>query len=342
MTAECASSRCVYRTGLTVFIALLCVTASAARLTAEDCFPNTADPFAGNWKGRWWEKEKVNPDIAAQVVAIANGRYRVRLVSKPFLRCPPLAIVEAEPKGDTLSFEGGGHWGKIKDGQFSGGRITGKATFEMKKTAYPSPTLGAAPPDGALVLFDGTNLDQWQDPVGWEILGDGTLMVTPKGRYLVTKEAFMDVTVHVEFRTPWIPRAKGQQRGNSGVFFQDAFEVQVLDSYGLEGYYNECGAVYKVSAPRVNAAAPPLEWQTYDITYRAPRFDTAGAVTALPRITVYHNGVCVQDDVELLWRSGYQEKERLSPMPTEPEPFKIQGHGNYLQYRNIWIQTLEE
>lgn len=111
----------------------------------------------------------------------------------------------------------------------------------------------------------------------------------------------------------------------------------MLDSFGLEGYYNECGGLYKVAAPLVNACLPPLEWQTYDITYRAPRYDDAGKLVENPRITVYQNGVLIQKDTEIPWITAWKEVERLAPPPKDAGPIKLQGHGNYVQYRNIWV-----
>ncbi len=322
--------------------ALVAMPAAAARPAAEDMFPTKADPFSGSWKGRWWEKEEVSPDIAAQVIPLGNDMYQIRLVSKLFMRCPVLAIIEAERKGKTLKFDDAKFRGVIKGDTFTGGRRTGKATFEMKRFAHESPTMGAAAPAGSLVLFDGSNLDQWDGTKGWIILEDGTLMVTPEGKELTTKQPFKDCKLHVEFRTPLMSQSRGQQRGNSGVSLQGTYEVQILDSYGLEGYYNECGALYKVSAPRVNACAPPLDWQTYDITYRAPRFDGAGTVAESPRITVIQNGICIQDNREMPWITGWKEKDRLRPAPRDPGPIKLQGHHNFVQFRNVWLVDLGE
>jgi len=139
-----------------------------------------------------------------------------------------------------------------------------------------------------------------------------------------------------------MPSARGQQRGNSGVFFQSTYEVQILDSYGLEGYYNECGALYKVAAPKVNACAPPLQWQTYDIIYRAPRHDANGKLVEFPRMTVRHNGVLIHNDQEMPWRTDWKEEGRLKPAPTEPGNIKMQAHGNYVQFRNIWAVDLAD
>ena len=309
----------------------------AAGRSAEDVFPTDIDPFMGNWKGRWSENEDVDPDIAAQVIPRSRGRYEIRLVSKLFMRCPPLAIIEAEPDGGTLAFDDADYRGEIKGDSFTGSDRRGRKTFTMKRYIHECPTMGAPPPEGAVALFDGSGFDPWETAEGWELLEGGAAMVTPAGEYLVSKDRFKDVKLHLEFRLPYMPGSGGQQRGNSGVFLQDTYEVQILDSFGLEGYYNECGALYKVSAPKVNACFPPLEWQTFDITYRAPRHDANGELTEHPRMTVYHNGILIQKDQEMPWITGWKEKDRLEPAPTEPGPVKLQGHNNYLQFRNIWL-----
>ena len=163
------------------------------------------------------------------------------------------------------------------------------------------------------------------------------MMVTPKAKYIQSKQSFSDIDMHIEFRNSFMPKSRGQQRSNSGVFLQDAYEVQVLDSYGLEGYYDECGALYKVAAPMVNACSPPLQWQTYDIEYRAPRFDGAGNLKENARITVRHNGKLIHNDQELWWITAWTEEERLGPAPRQPGHIQLQSHGNYVQFRNIWV-----
>lgn len=309
-------------------------------LSAEDVFPADVDPLMGDYVGRWTSEEFIDPALAAQVIALGRDRYRVKLMTKLDMRCPVLLSVEVTRSGKGLSFEKKPYSGKIRRGVFTGGR--GKGIFELKKVTRLSPTLGAKPPAGAVVLFDGSGLDAWESPVGWEVTDDGLMMVTPKGQTLASKGRFLDIQLHVEFRTPFMPRSRGQQRGNSGIFCQENYEVQILDSYGLEGDYTECGALYKLSAPHVNACAPPLQWQTYDITYRAPRFDPSGKKLHNGRMTVYHNGVLIHNDQELKWLTMYTEAQRLAPAPSEAEPILLQGHSNYVQYRNLWLEELGE
>jgi hypothetical protein len=299
-------------------------------------FPDEVDPFMGDYVGRWSEEEKVDPAINAEVFPLGKDLYQIRIVAMLNRRASPKLITEAKAEGGRIAFEDGGYRGVIENGIFTGGKTKGKATFEMKHVVRESPTLGKESPAGAVVLFDGGNFDAWQNTEDWVVVDD-ILMVTPKGKVLETKQTFGDVDLHIEFRTPLMASSRGQGRGNCGVQLHGAYEIQVLDSYGLEGYYNECGALYKLSAPRVNACAPPLQWQTYDIKYTAPRYNDDGELKSLGRMTVYHNGILIQDDVELEWRTEWTEKERLKPPPSEPGRIKLLAHSNYVQFRNIWL-----
>ena len=312
----------------------------ARAAAADDAFPEQPDPFMGDYVGRWDPSEDVNPDIAAQIAPLGKDTYRIRLVSKLDMRCPPLTQIEVKPKKGVLEFKDGSLYGSTDGTTFTGGR--GKRTFSMTKTIRQSPDASLAPPDNATVLFDGSNLDAWTGTNDWTILDNGVLMVTPDGDYLVSKGTWRDVKLHVEFRLPYMPLSRGQGRGNSGVFLQDKYEVQILDSFGLEGYYDECGALYKLAAPHVNACFPPLQWQTYDITYRAPQYDDAGKLLENGRMTVYQNGVLIHNDQELKWITEWTEEGRLKPPPREPGHIKLQGHNNYVQFRNIWLVELED
>lgn len=323
-----------------LLLALLLSGAAAADYT--EVYPEEGDPFTGNYVGRWSEAEDVDPEVSAQVIPLGRDRYMIRVAAKLDMRCPPKFVVEeAEAEDGAIEFREGPFHGRIADGKITGGRgRAGTYTFTMEKVELASPSLGAAPPEGAIVLYGGDSLDAWDQTDGWRILEDGTLLVTPEAEDLKTKQLFGDCRLHVEFRTAYMPRSRGQQRSNSGVIVQDEYEVQVLDSFGLEGYYDECGALYKVSAPHVNACRPPLQWQTYDIEFRAARFDDQGNVTAYPRMTVHHNGVRIQADEPLPWRTAWKEKDRLQPPPTQPGHIKLQSHSNYVQFRNIWVVDL--
>jgi hypothetical protein len=197
------------------------------------------------------------------------------------------------------------------------------------------------PPEGALVLFDGSNLDAWERRDGkgkatWKLIGDGSMEV--RGGDIVTRQKFDgSFRLHVEFRVPYMPNARGQGRGNSGVYLQGRYEVQVLDSYGLESKNNDCGAIYEVAAPRVNACKAPTVWQSYDITFHAPRCENGKKVEPA-RVTVVHNGVLIHDDVKIpvdYTRAG------MPGDPCTPGPILLQDHGNPVQYRNIWLLPLK-
>ncbi|HUT25275.1 MAG TPA: DUF1080 domain-containing protein [Sumerlaeia bacterium] len=178
---------------------------------------------------------------------------------------------------------------------------------------------------------------KWKIVEGGAAAGGGAMEITPRTGSIISKREFRDHELHLEFRTPFEPKARGQGRGNSGVYFQSRYEIQVLDSYGLEGLSNECGGIYGVGAPRVNMCAPPLQWQTYDVTFRAPRFDAAGQKTENARLTAYHNGVLIHDNIEVPGLTTAGMGGDLS----KPAGLYLQDHGNPVRYRNIWVVELD-
>ena len=191
------------------------------------------------------------------------------------------------------------------------------------KVYRQSPTLGQCPPWGSIVLFDGTHTEHFKDGK----IEDGLLKEGCE-----TKVAYGDFQLHLEFRLPYQPTARGQGRANSGVYIQSRYEMQVLDSFGLDGIDNECGALYKQRAPDLNMCLPPLTWQTYDIWFRGPRFGSDGKKIENARITAWLNGVAVQNKVDVTAKTGGGAQEG-----TKPLVMKLQNHGNPIRFRNIWL-----
>jgi hypothetical protein len=198
------------------------------------------------------------------------------------------------------------------------------------------------PPSDAIVLFDGKSLSEWNGRDGraqWTV-ADGALTVAAGTGDIVTRRAFGDVQLHIEWRTPARVEGEGQGRGNSGVFLMERYEVQVLDSHGNETYVNgQAGAVYKQYPPLVNASRPPGEWQSYDIFFTAPRFRADGTLERPATITVLQNGVLVQNHVEVRGTTTNVGEPRYQRHP-EKAPLKLQDHVNPVSYRNIWIREL--
>jgi len=241
---------------------------------------------------------------------MVSSRRRITMVSLLFIAITVPAVRAVPPVGG-----GGGISSRHKD-----------------RLPY-SP--GSEPPAQAVVLFNGKDLSNWRQPDGqpavWKVK-DGVMTVT-RGN-IVTDETFTDAFIHVEFRTPDMPQASGQAKGNSGVYLQGRYEIQVLDSYGINlPGKGDCGAIYGQYAPLVGACKPPLEWQTYDAIFRAPRVDAAGRVTEPPRITVLHNDMVIHNNVELLGPTvGH-----LDANVGAPGPLLLQDHGSPVQYRKIWL-----
>ena len=487
------------------------------------------DPLMGDWQGAWEQIESYNSgSIVAEVVALGGGQYRARLLEGFEVTTEPYAALDGQLQDGKVKFAGrlnqesttiNGDIEAVleKDkftGQFKGetGGEQVKGKLSLTKTVRQSPTLGAKPPAGAVVLFDGRNFDEWfslggrkgtiniieaignaqnavaylqariwspktqaamlqlgsddgvkvwlngklvhaknvargvnpdEDKVRvtlqeganelllkvtngagdwgaivrfmgedgkplrninevspqfpsdkgsneylarnegfltqWRVAGpyqeggkgpevlfdvvfapekspsdvkwkwinadtpddksvkwrivDGAIEVKPGSGSIATQKKFTDFKLHVEFRTPFMPEARGQGRGNSGVYLQNRYEIQVLDSYGLEPKDNECGGIYQVGAPLVNMCYPPLQWQTYDVTFQAPRFDSSGNKQKDAVVTVLHNGVTIHDQREIPRPTG----GALDNNVAEPGGIYLQDHGNLVQFRNVWL-----
>jgi len=496
------------RARVSLGFALSCALLVAGGAVAQhDDAVRAADAFMGDWTGVLRAADGTETELFAQVIYWGAGAYQANLVSSLETRAEPLAVLQGRSADGGVSF---GDAARIEGDQFSGalvGPVSGN--FALAPVSRPSPTLGAAPPPGAVVLFDGSGLGEWvlageqpwtvnlasalggderaaylrcnvwspaaqparlevgsddalkawvngelvhsmmamraltdfedlvdieleegwnaillkvvqggggwaagarvRGPEGtdleglrfdpmpvlepgtdlrslqgessgtiiawqvagpyfaegldatalfdqafdpepgtgadvewrvindrpkpiaqWRLTGDGAMEVTPGSGSMVSRRAFADHQLHLEFRTPFEPDARGQGRGNSGVYIQAWHEIQILDSYGLAGDINECGALYAVAKPLVNACAPPLQWQTFDVDYTTARYDDATGKVSPPHITVRHNGLLVHDSVELPAPGG-------GPGLVAEGPILLQDHWNPVQFRNIWV-----
>ena len=338
-------------------IILLAATMLAVSAQAQD----KPDAFMGDWQG------SVSIGAQTQVVSVYmipldQGNYEARMVGSFSERGPYLFRLRGMIRNDQFRFlddvplnasqvagiteKGVVFAASLWSGNLTGdsvqGSVTGRQTgsFELRKTKRVSPDLGQRPPAGALILLDGSNLAQWHkrdsaNPIGWKLLTNGVMEVAGGGD-IVSKEQFGDHQLHVEFRLPYMPGSFGQGRANSGVYVQSRYEIQVLDSYGLEGFDNECGGFYQIKGPVVNMCAPPLQWQSYDVVFHSAKRDANGKKSANARITVVHNGVVIHDDFELPHATPGSVNEKEG----EPAGLLLQDHGNPVQYRNIWVKRL--
>ena len=256
---------------------------------------------------------------AVQVIALGDGKFRaVRLgggLPGAGWNGRTRAETHGRVEGDAVVFEDGS---RIEGGVFR----LGEEGPSLPRVERVSRTQGLPPPKGAIVL---------SDPRGQHVEGEfdsrGLLAAGARSR-----EGFQSARIHVEFRTPFMPDADAQARGNSGVYIQNRYEVQVLDSFGLSGEWNECGGLYKVRKPSVNMAFPPLSWQTYDIDFVAARFDESGNKVAPARISVLHNGVPIHEDVIIPDTTGGGDAEG-----PEPGPLHLQDHWDRVFFRNVWV-----
>jgi 3-keto-disaccharide hydrolase len=209
--------------------------------------------------------------------------------------------------------------------------------------ALVEPGSAGAPPSDAVVLFDGTGLSAWEREDGTDaewLVADGAMTVVGGARNIRTRQGFGDVQLHIEWRSPAEVSGESQGRGNSGVFFMERYELQVLDSYENRTYSNgQAGSIYKQHIPLVNASRGPGEWQSYDVAFTAPRFAANGELSSPARMTVFHNGVLIQNQVELAGPTEYIGQPQYEAHE-DRVPILLQDHGNPVSYRNVWVREL--
>ncbi|MGH7128328.1 MAG: 3-keto-disaccharide hydrolase [Planctomycetaceae bacterium] len=316
-----------------------------ALLSAEEAGPDFA--VQGEYSGRF-DTDEGERKVGVQVIALGDGKFRAQAyvggLPGDGWNGETCIQAEGETKDGETVFTGDNGPGVIKDGALTVYNGEGDELGRLEKVHRKSPTLGAKPPEHAVVLFpmkmdtshvtvgEGKFLVPAQFEAG-RVGKDGLLMPGA-----VSQERFQDCTLHMEFLLSFMPHARGQARSNSGVYLQGRYEVQILDSFGLEGRNNECGGIYEIADPAVNMCYPPLSWQTYDIEFTAARFDESGKKTADARMTVKHNGVVIHENVEVprTTRGG-----RVGEESAKPGPIYIQDHGNPLRFRNVWIVVKE-
>lgn len=342
---------------MTVLSGLLIVALAAAAalpaLAADD--DKVMGVYEGAFDGGGWDGKTIRAQVRAEskfaqvaVIKIGDGTQEVRVevpgrgregrftfTGKVDLRAvDPMKIdgnIDPRPLG---ALSGAEISGKIADETFTGViKAKKEVAFTLKRTFSEPPTLGAKAPEGAVALYDGTNLDQhWNLIPHWCPQPDGSVQICNTN--LQTKEEFGSGLYHIEFMTPFLPEERGQGRGNSGCYILGRYEVQVLDNFGWEPKDNLCGGIYQKAVPIADAVLPPLQWQTYDITFTAAQYDAAGNKTANARITVVHNGVTVHDDVEL----DSPTPGGVSDQDGPKGPLFFQDHGNTVKFRNIWFK----
>lgn len=300
---------------------------------AEQPADNAADPLAtqgeyvGTVRGR---------QVAVQVAAYGKGQY----VGRYFEGGLPgdgwnhsiTQPLSGEQEKDAVRLYGGLQPTvyRIADGMIQASDDQGNYVGSLRRVERKSPTLGAKPPANATVLFDGEDTSNLKDA---KVTEDGLLEMG-----FATAMPVTDFRLHLEFRTPFMPEARGQQRGNSGVYIQQRYEVQILDAFTNEPAKNEIGALYRQQEPDMNMAYPPMQWQTYDIEFTAARFGEDGKTkTANAKVTVFLNGVAVHYNREIKNKTGAGKPEGPNPLP-----ILFQNHRDPVRFRNMWIVLKDE
>ena len=335
----------VLPTALLIGLGVTSLPAVCAAPTGNPAYtdPAKADadfPFQGEYAGTVTHDGQPVP-FGVQVIAVGDGKFDV--VAYPGGLpgdgwTPPNKIKgtgvrtgegdAAVVKVEALDWGGNKRSGEVRDNAIVVFSDSGSEFARLAKTIRSSATLGQQPPEGAIVIYDGTGTStDTSKLVDGRVSQDGLLM-----EGVTTKDSFGDALWHIEFRLPYQPKDRGQGRGNSGAYVMGCYETQMLDSFGLEGKDNECGGIYKAAAPFVNMCLPPLTWQTYDINVTAPRFEGEKKV-ANARMTVRHNGTVIHDNVEVptLTPGGPLKQEATKG------PLHLQNHSNPVRYRNIWV-----
>ncbi len=340
---------------LKLFLTLVCFGTLEAVNVKNVTFTSALDPNLS--KDFFYQGEYVGETHGAQVISLGNGHFQAVLLpgglpgngwdqkNKSLISgiLVENSVILKNAEGEksylaqdpslfsaTKSFPPPGH--KLFSGSIESEIMTllgeNGEKLHLKKIFRKSPSLGKKQPGNAIILFDGSNKDEW---VGGRI-DPKTKLLHTDGKDIISKRKFNDYQLHLEFLLPFRPLARGQARGNSGLYHVSMYENQILDTFGLEGLHNECGGIYSLQNAMVNACFPPLTWQTYDIDFVNAR-NSSGKKTSNARITAKLNGILIHDGFEIPNKTG---GSRPDPEGTSGS-IKLQGHNNPLQFRNIWI-----
>lgn len=305
---------------------LCCCVAQAARgpelIDPEEARADPDFAVQGEYVGEGVFPDGGRSKAGAQAIAQGDGKFRLvvyrgGLPGAGWQRGGERFFLDGRREGDVTRLASEKLAGKIEGEKLTVTDPEGKPLMDLKRAQRKSPTLGEKPPAGAVVLFDGSSAEHFQD-------GKITPMKTLEAG-TTTKSKFAMAKLHLEFRLSWRPEARGQGRSNSGIYISGIPEIQVLDSFGLEGRSNECGGFYGRREPDVNMCLPPLVWQTFDVEFLPPQRDADGKPTENIRVTVRHNGVVIHEN--------YDTGRRESP----PRGIHLQRHGNRVQYGNVWL-----
>lgn len=282
----------------------------------------------GEYVGTWVRPVWGRTQFGLQVVALGKSQFAARLHYGGLPGAGAVLGVSENWKGEKGA-DGVVLWSskrgmRIEKGQGWIYDEAGAVEASFSKVERKSSTLGLSPPSGAVLLFDGAAHQLKDAKVEEGLLQAGAM----------TEFAVRDFRLHLEFRTPFTPAARDQGRGNSGVYIQRRYEVQILDSFGLEGKFNECGALYRQVAPQFNMALPPRAWQTYDIEFTAARFDACRNKVCPAVITVFHNGVAVHYRHAIADKTGAGQPEGPEAMP-----ILLQNHRDKVEFRNVWLTS---
>ena len=337
------------RIALSLLVSALLISSIGVMATAAKKKPATpkkpevkdlvdVDKITGEYVGELTVDGKKG-DGLAQVIAEGKGKYRAVLMRGLWKTDKKIKQIRIELTGTVdadgnVPLEGAGWTGTLVGRKTLVAKAE-KGSFNGKWTERKSPTLGAKPPKGAVVLLPlepgkEPSLAEWTNQK-WTPLPNSAMRVGRGLNFSVKK--FGSVKLHLEFRCPYQPTKRGQGRGNSGVYLQKRYEVQVLESFGLMSKSDDAGSIYKIATTKINASLPPLTWQTYDIEFQAPVIGPDGKAKTPPMMSVMHNGVEIHKDQVLPGKTTAAAAKGLAPK----DSLMLQDHGNKVEYRNIWV-----